>query len=209
MGSAGHEVDLSVVVPVYGCAGALGTLVDRIAESVAPITSSYEIVLVDDASPDHAWEKIVGLAAANSHVRGLKLSRNFGQHAALTAALAESRGRWTIAMDCDLQDPPEEIPRLYAKALEGYDVVLARRVRRGHSRSRRLAAAAYFALLRFFTKTDIRGEYGTFSIVSRPVVDAFLQIRDRGRHYLFALTWLGFHRGEIDIVQAERHDGAS
>jgi dolichol-phosphate mannosyltransferase len=203
------SLELSVVVPVYGCADCLHALVRRITAVVASITASYEIILVDDRSPDGAWEKVLELAATDNRVRGLRLSRNFGQHAALTAAFAESRGRWTVALDCDLQDAPEDIERLYAKAQEGYDIVLARRVRRGHSWARQAGAVLYFKLLRAFTKVDINGEYGTFSIVSRPVVDAFLRVPDRARHFIFIMTWLGFHRGEIETEHGKRDTGKS
>src|SRR3954454_6791484 len=113
------------------------------------------------------------MAERDQSINVLRLCRNFGQHAAITAGLAESRGRWVVVMDCDLQDPPEEIPRLYAKAMEGYDIVLARRLGRAQSAFRRLAARIYFRLLNTFAGTDIDGDYGTFSIVSRPVADAY------------------------------------
>jgi polyisoprenyl-phosphate glycosyltransferase len=204
-----ESLELSVVVPVYGCAGCLEALISRVTAVAATITSAYEIILVDDRSPDGAWEKIEALAAVDRRVRGLRLSRNFGQHSALTAAFAESRGRWTVALDCDLQDAPEDIARLYAKAQEGYDIVLGRRVRRGHSWFRRAGAALYFKMLRAFTKVDINGEYGTYSIVSRPVVEAFLRVPDRARHFIFIITWLGFRRGEIDIEHGTRDAGKS
>jgi glycosyltransferase involved in cell wall biosynthesis len=207
--TADASVELSVVVPVYACADCLESLVARITHSVKTITSSYEIILVDDRSPDNAWRAITELAERDSHIRGFRLSRNFGQHAALTAAFAQSRGQWAVALDCDLQDPPEHIPTLYAKAQEGYDIVLARRVRKGHSLWRRAAAATYFKLLRTFTNADLRGEHGTFSIVSRPVVDAFRRVGDRSRHYMFIIAWLGFRRGEIEIEHGERPSGVS
>src|SRR4051812_43079121 len=186
------EIELSVVVPVYGCAACLRALVERLEAVLTPLVQSFEIILVDDRSPDDAWERIVTLAERHPAVRGIRLSRNFGQHAALTAGLAQSRGNWVVAMDCDLQDPPEIVPNLVAKAREGYDLVLARRVRRGHSLARRAAASLYFTLLRIFAGADLHGEYGTFSIVSRDVVNAFLRVNDIGRHYILVLNWLGF-----------------
>src|SRR5205807_9626457 len=116
----------------------------RIRDALEPVTTDFELVLVDDGSPDASWPVIRELSAVDDRVVGLRLSRNFGQHAAITAGLAASRGRWVAVMDCDLQDPPEELPRLYAKALEGYDVVLSRREERVESLPRRLAAGAYF-----------------------------------------------------------------
>jgi dolichol-phosphate mannosyltransferase len=112
-------------------------------------------------------------------------------------------------MDCDLQDPPEEIPKLYRRALEGYDIVFARRKRRRDSRFRRWAARGYFRLMNRFVGTDIEGEYGTFSVISRPVRDAYLSIGDQGRHYLFILYWLGFEQSAVDVPHAARQAGES
>ena len=116
--------EISVVIAVYGCARCLGPLHERLTTMFADLGVSYEIVYVDDRSPDGAWELLLELASTDSTVRLVRLSRNWGQHAAVTAGLTASRGRWTVVMDCDLQDPPEEIPRLYAKAREGHDIVL-------------------------------------------------------------------------------------
>src|SRR4051794_22527309 len=127
-------VELSVVVPVYGCRGYLRELHRRLVEAVSTVTRSFELVFVDDASPDGAWEVLAELAVRHPEVRAFGLSRNFGQDAAITAGLSKSRGRWTVVMDCDLQEAPEEIPRLYAKAAEGYDLVRTVRSKRGHSR---------------------------------------------------------------------------
>src|SRR3989442_973673 len=111
--------ELSVVVPVYRCGECLRALYDRVTRSVSEITSDYELVFVDDRSPADGWSTLRELAAPDSRVRAIRLSRNFGQHAAITAGLAESTGRWVTVMDCDLQDPPEEIPRLYMAAQQG------------------------------------------------------------------------------------------
>jgi dolichol-phosphate mannosyltransferase len=112
-------------------------------------------------------------------------------------------------MDCDLQDPPEVIGRLYDAAHGGHDIVFARRARRTHSLPRRLVSKAYFALLRATTGTTIDDRYGSFSIVSRKVVDAYLTFKDRDRHYLFILYWLGFTTTAIDYAQGERPSGHS
>src|SRR4051794_6658732 len=114
--------ELSIVVPVYGCADCLTALYERIVAALDATEPDWELVLIDDASPDGAWEHMCTLAANDRRVRALRLSRNFGQHAAITAGLAESRGRWVAVMDCDLQDPPEQIAQLLAAARDGYDV---------------------------------------------------------------------------------------
>lgn len=205
----GNTVELSVVVAVYRCADCLGALHERLVKALEGLVDSFEIVFVDDRSPDDAWDVLRRLSSEDSRVRALRLSRNFGQHAAITAGLAESKGRWIVVMDCDLQDPPEEIPRLYERAIQGHDIVFARRKRRRDGAFRRAAARVYFGLMNRFVGTDIQGEYGTFSVISRPVRDAYLSIGDQGRHYLFILYWLGFEQTAVDVPHASRHAGKS
>ena len=119
---------ISIVSPVYKGEKMVAELVRRNVESVSTITENYEIILVNDASPDGSWEEIVKQCESNPKVKGINLSRNFGQHYAITAGLHYVKGDWVVVMDCDLQDRPEEIPNLYRKALEGYDIVYARRL---------------------------------------------------------------------------------
>ena len=200
------QLQLSVVVPVYGCAGCLTTLHERLTRTLPQLGADYELVFVDDRSRDGGWEVLTRLAAADPRVRAFRLSRNFGQDAAITAGLAQARGQWAVVMDCDLQEAPEDIPRLWAAAGEGYDVV--RTVRRGwkHSAPRRLASRAY---RRLTMETDTRPDYSNLSLMSRRVIDAFLRLRDRDREFTIALDWLGFDSTTIEIQHHERHHGES
>jgi dolichol-phosphate mannosyltransferase len=199
-------VQLSVVVPVYGCADCLLALHERLTRSVTQITVRYEFVFVDDRSVDDGWTVLQRLARDDEHVRAFRLSRNFGQDAAITAGLAQSRGDWVVVMDCDLQEAPEDIPRMWAAAGEGYDVV--RTIRRGwrHSAFRRWTSRTY---RRLTMETDVRPDYSNLSLLSRRVVDAFLRLRDRDREYMIALDWLGFDSTAIEIEHHERHSGES
>jgi glycosyltransferase involved in cell wall biosynthesis len=198
-----------VVIAVYGCAGCLRSLHERLTAILGTMGVSYEIVFVDDRSPDGAWDTLVELAAGDPTLRLVRLSRNWGQHAAVTAGLTASRGRWTVVMDCDLQDPPEEIPRMYATALEGYDIVLTRRAERKQALHRRVGASVYFRTRDVFLGTGMDSEYSMLSIVSRKVVDGFLRIGDRDRQYMLILHWLGFKRTVLEIQHADRHEGKS
>jgi dolichol-phosphate mannosyltransferase len=202
-------VELSVVIPVYGCDECLHALHRRLRDSIEPIASSYELIFVDDASPDGAWETLAGLARDDAVVQAIRLSRNFGQHAAITAGLAQSRGCWTAVMDCDLQDPPEQINRLYAKAREGYDVVLTRRPRRRQPLLRRIAGRVYFRLRKALVGGSLQNNMPNLSMLSRKVVDAFLQLRDKDRQYLLIVDWLGFRTAVVDIEQDKRYAGRS
>ena len=200
------DVQLSVVVPVYGCAECLVTLHQRLTRTLTPMIDSYELVFVDDRSVDDGWAVLQRLAGGDPHVNAFRLSRNFGQDAAITAGLAQARGDWALVMDCDLQEAPEDIPRLWAAAQDGYDIV--RTTRRGwrHSAFRRWTSRVY---RRLTLETDVRPDYSNLSLLSRRVVDAFLRLRDRDREYMIALDWLGFHSTSIEIEHHERHAGKS
>jgi dolichol-phosphate mannosyltransferase len=197
---------LSVVVPVYGCADCLAALHARLTDSVTQITDRYELVFVDDRSLDDGWLVLKRLAERDEHVRAFRLSRNFGQDAAITAGLAKATGDWAVVMDCDLEEAPEDIPRLWAAAGEGYDLV--RTTRRGwrHSAFRRWTSRAY---RRLTMETDARPHYSNLSLLSRRVIEAFLRLHDRDREYTIALDWLGFDSTTVEIEHHERHAGKS
>lgn len=112
---------ISIVSPVYRARNLVSELVVQIETSVLEITENFEIILVDDGCPENSWEIIEEIAKLNKGVVGIKLSRNFGQHYAISAGLSEAKGDWIVVMDCDLQDRPDEIQKLYNKALEGYE----------------------------------------------------------------------------------------
>jgi dolichol-phosphate mannosyltransferase len=173
------------------------------------LVGEYEIIFVDDRSPDDAWAVLGRLAVEDHRLRGLRLSRNFGQHVAITAGLAQTSGRWVVLMDCDLQDRPEDISQLYTKAQEGYDIVFSRRANRRQSRFRRTAARSYFRLRNVLLGTDIDPEHGSLMLFSRQVADEFLRIRDKDRQHAIILAWLGFESTMVELEHAERHAGRS
>src|SRR4051812_20957903 len=201
--------ELSVVIPVYGCDSCLRELHQRLREATAEVDPNAEIVFVDARSPDGWWETLRDIGRQDPRVRVRRLSRNFGQHAAITAGLEAASGRWIVVMDCDLQDPPEAIPRFYAKAQEGFDVVLARRIRRGQNWFRRLTGNAYYRVRNVLVKSDMYANYSQFSLISHRVARAFLELRDVDRQYLLIVQWLGFERGEIEVEQRQRYSGRS
>lgn len=202
------RVHLSVVVPVYGCRDCLETLVQELAQHVTEVTESYEVILVDDRSKDGSWAAIKELTRRDPRVRGFRLSRNFGQHAAITAGLSEARGDWAVVMDCDLQDPPRLIPTLYAKAEEGFDVVLARR-RARKTPWRAILSKTYSGLMKLFFGLEMSGDFANLSLISRKVVNAFLGLGDLDRHYILIVRWLGFDQATIEFEQPDRHAGRS
>ncbi len=200
---------LSVVSPVYKAEGCLRELVARVDRAVAPIVPSFEIVLVDDGSPDGSWRVLEELARENPRVRAIQLSRNFGQHHAITAGIEASRGDWIVVMDCDLQDRPEEIPRLYAKAKEGHDVVLARRIGRKDPLFKRSSSWLFWRLFNWLTDLRYDGSVANFSIISRRVAEEVKRMREAVRFYGGFLSWIGFSPAFIDVQHDPRFEGRS
>lgn len=200
---------MSIVTPVYGCAGALRQLYERIVASVSPITEHFEIIMVNDASPDDAWAVISGLAQKDDRVRGINLSRNFGQHKAIAAGLDYARGEWTVVMDCDLQDQPEDIPKLYDKAMEGYEIVFGRRAERKDSFFKRFSSKMFYMVNDYFTENKMDNTVANFSIISRNVLDSVLRFKEQNRVYALYVNWVGFKKTEIDIEHAKRPVGKS
>jgi dolichol-phosphate mannosyltransferase len=193
---------------VYGCADCLARLHDGLVSSLSDVTDSYELIFVDDRSPDDAWVALRELCKRDSRVRAFRLSRNFGQHAAISAGLAMARGQWAVVMDCDLQDPPELIPTLHAKAEAGFDIVLARRLAR-RSWWRHFLSRTYSRLMKLFFGVEMSGEFANLSLISRKVVDAYLSLGDLDRHYILILQWLGFDHATVEFEQPERYAGRS
>jgi len=202
-------VQLSVVIPVYGARECLAMLHQRLVLALEPLVSSFEILMVNDASPDGSWEVIEELAARDPRVRGLDLSRNFGQHQAIAAGIDHARGEWAVVMDCDLQHPPEEIKKLYRKAMEGHDIVLGRRSRRKDGVLKRTGSKLFVGLLGYLTGVRVASSLSNFSIVSRPVIRALQSMREQSRSYPILLGWLGFELAFVDYEHAPRFTGST
>lgn len=200
---------ISIVVPVYKAEGCLDELYRRLKDSLGTITDDFEILLVEDCGGDRSWPMILDLAKRDARVRGIQFSRNFGQHYGITAGLDHCNGDWVVVMDCDLQDRPEEIPRLYAKAQEGYDVVLARRGRRQDPALKRFASWLFYKVFSWLADMDYDGETGNFRIVSRKVVTSFRTMRERLRFFGGLVAWMGFPTASIDVQHDERFTGQS
>jgi dolichol-phosphate mannosyltransferase len=202
-------MDISVVIPVYGCRACLPDLHRRLVASLSEITTSYEIILVNDACPQNSWEVIKEIALKDPHVKGIDLSRNFGQIRAITAGLHYAEGDWVVVMDCDLQDKPEEIAKLWAKAQEGYDVVLTRRAVRQDSFLKKLSSKTFYWVYGYFTNGAFDGSMGNFSLSRRMVMDNYKRMGDQNRAFILFIKWMGFRSAVVDIDHAERAAGRS
>lgn len=202
-------IQLSIVSPVYHAEACIDELYQRLTAVLRHLPDAYEIILVEDGSPDQSWERIKHLAAQDSHVVALQLSRNFGQHNAIAAGLSASRGQYAIVMDCDLQDPPEVIPQLLAQAKAGVDIVYTRHTIRVDSTFKQRTSRVFFLIVNTLSPLSTVPGQGSFSLISRQVVDEYLRVADVHSHYLSVLHWLGFRSTCVDVAQAERFAGAS
>ena len=198
---------ISVVSPVYKAEGCVEELCRRIKLAIEPLTKDYEIILVEDRSPDQSWSAIQMEAAKDDRVIGVRLSRNFGQHRAITAGLDVARGEWVVVMDCDLQDPPEQIPLLYAKAAEGNQIVIAEFDERQESAIRVRISKLFWLSLSWLAGTDFDPKVGNFRIMSKHVVKSFRCYREQLRLLGGITTLMGFTTARILVKRGQRFAG--
>lgn len=199
---------ISVVTPVYKAEACLGELCRRLVGALEQITPHFEVIMVEDAGPDRSWETMVRIIVADPRCKGIRLSRNFGQHYAITAGLEHASGDWVVVMDCDLQDRPEEIGNLFRTAQEGnFDVVFGRRLQRRDSWPKRMSSKCFYVAYNYFTDARFDNTVANFSISRRPVIEEFLRLREHSRSFPLFIRWLGFSIGYVDVEHAERFAG--
>jgi dolichol-phosphate mannosyltransferase len=199
---------ISIVIPIFREELTLRELYRRLRDCLSSISQDFEIILVSDGGRDRSWDIICELSTADERVRGVKFTRNFGQHLAISAGLDVCDGDWVVVMDGDLQDRPEVIPELYAKAQQGYDVVFVARTERPESAIYRFTARIFYKLLKLLASTDYDPAHGNFSIISRRVVEQYRTIGETLRFYGGILDWLGFQRTAIQAEHGTRYAGA-
>ena len=204
-----NSIKISVVSPVYRGEKMVSELVHRNVEALTGMGVDYEIILVNDASPDGSWNEIVKECKKNPNVKGLNLSRNFGQHYAITAGLSYVSGDWVIVMDCDLQDRPEDIPALFAKAQEGYDIVFARRVVKHVGWWKRFSSVLFHAVIDWLSGTKSDPAIANFGIYCRKAIDEYNKIPQQARAFGQILDVVGFKRGYVDVEQDASARGES
>ena len=202
-------IDISVISPVYKAEHCLDELYRRLVSSLGQITQNFEIILVEDCGGDGSWGVIERLSQTDPRVRGIQFSRNFGQHYGITAGLNLCRGDWVVVMDCDLQDRPEEIPRLYAKAQDGFDIVLARRGTRQDPLMKRFTSWLFYRVFSYLADMEYDGESGNFRIISRKVVMSFRRFHEQLRFFGGLVQWMGFPTASIEVQHDERLAGKS
>lgn len=202
--------ELAVIVPVYMGEPFVEELVGRLHESLQRISENYQIILVDDRGPDRSWTLIEQKAREDSRVIGIRLSRNFGQHPAISAGITYADANWYVVMDCDLQDPPEAIVDLYRHAQEtGNDIVLAERTTSGLGAVRNMGSALFNNSLRWLSGLDLSAKVGNFRIFSNRAAHAFRAYPEQLRIFPAIMSTIGFQVGRVPIARTERAEGKS
>lgn len=200
-----HEI--CVVAPIYNEEQTISEFVKQVTNTLSQISIDYEIILIDDGSKDSSWGKIKKEVVSNSKVRGIKLSRNFGHHYAISAGLHKANAKWTVVMDSDLQDRPDVIKDLYSKAKEGYEVVFVSRINRPESFGYLFLQKLFYKLLNLFSGLKFNSRQANFSIIEDKVVNAFRQFPENSRFYGSTIKWLGFKTTEINAPHGTRFSG--
>ena len=200
---------ISIVSPVYRAEKILPILVSEINLVMERIGEDYEIILVDDRSPDNSWEVMKVLSSQNPKIKSIRLSRNFGQHSAIFAGLTKAKGDWVVVMDCDMQDQPKEIAKLYKKALEGYDIVLGQRENRKDKFLKKLSSKLFYKVFNYLSGGQFNNEIGNFGIYKKKVIDSILNISDYIKFFPLFINWVGFKSVSIPIEHGEREEGKS
>lgn len=204
-----EKVHISIVSPVYRSENIVPELVKQIKNTVLSITKDFEIILVNDASPDNSWQKMTEECQKDNRVKGINLSRNFGQHYAITAGLNYVSGEWIVVMDCDLQDRPDEISNLYKKAQEGYDSVFAQRTVRNDSYIKKNISKLFYYFFSYLTDTNQDPTIANFGIYNKKVIQAILSMKDQVRFFPTMVQWVGFKKYYLPVKHSKRFEGKS
>ncbi len=204
----------SVVIPIYNEEGNIPELYNRLTATMEKLCSnegisqdSYEIIMVDDGSIDHSWLQIKELHEQDSRVKGISFSRNFGHHIAISAGLDHATGNTVILMDGDLQDPPEEIPKLYKKFKEGYDLVYGIREERQDNIFKKITSYLFWGILRRFSGVNIPQGQTMLRIMSKRMVDVIKKMREHARFIHGMMAWAGFTVSTLKVKHSPRFKG--
>lgn len=202
-----NQLIYSIVLPVYNEAENVGELYRQLTAVLGDINEPYEIVFVDDGSRDGSVGIIRDINRADSRVRLVKLSRNFGHQMALSAGLSVASGKAVIAMDSDLQDSPSVIPQFIEQWKQGYDVVYAIRETRQENLAKQAAYKLFYRILKMFSDTEIPVDSGDFSLMDRKVVDLLNSLPERARYIRGLRAWVGFNQTGVAVHRSARHAG--
>jgi len=207
-GSSTERALVSVVLPVFNEREAVEPLAAAVARSVATAGADWELIFVNDGSTDGSALVMDRLAAGESRVRVLHLTRNFGHQAAVQAGMAHAHGNAVVVMDADMQDDPASIGRFLEKWREGYDVVYAVRTGRKESAPKRFLFFAFYRVLNHLVKVPMPADAGNFGLVDRRVALEIRSLLDRDRYYAGLRNWVGFRQVGVEVERGPRYDSA-
>ena len=200
---------ISIVIPVYNTKNTIIPLCEDLQKVVSHLNQEIEIILIDDRSPDQSWPLILEYSKHKPYIKALRFSRNFGQHTALSAGLDYACGDWTVVMDCDFQDSPDQIIKLYNKAQEGFDVVLARRSNRQDSFLKKIFSFIFSFIFQRLSGLETNHEIGNFRIMNKKVLNAYQLYREDLRFFTGTMSLLGFNKTSIPVAHNKRTLGKS
>jgi dolichol-phosphate mannosyltransferase len=200
--------EFSVIIPIYNEEENILELYRRLL-SVMEKIGTFEIIMVDDGSKDRSWEVIKDLHEKDSRIKGLSFSRNFGHHIAITAGIDYAKGDAVILMDGDLQDPPEEIPKLCKKFNEGYELVYGIRKEKKDSLLKRITSFIFWWLINKLSGIDIPRNQTLLRIFDRKILDVLKSMRERARFIHGMIAWTGFKTALQEVEHAPRAHGVS
>ena len=195
---------LSIVSPVYNSTKTIYILIEEISKSVISFTNDFEIILVDDGSIDDSWQKIENLCIKNTNIKGIKLSKNFGQHEAICAGLENTNGNWVVVLDCDLQDNPAEISRLFSETEDGNKIILAKRMNRKDGFLKKTSSLLFWKIISLVSQTAIHPLVGNFGVYHKDVIAEFIRLKNTEPYFSIAMQKFNFKRKYIDTEHKVR-----
>lgn len=202
------EICLSVVVPLFNESQMIKPLIERLTAVLSRLDDSSEIVFVDDGSCDDSWQQVSRLPLVDNEYQCIKLSRNFGKEAAMSAGIDHARGLVVIMLDADLQDPPELIPEMLAQWRAGYDIVnMKRRKRLGETWFKRFSAGCFYRLMNWMSDSPVPENVGDFRLMSRQVIDSIKALPERNRFMKGLFSWPGFSQKTLEFDRDPRFTG--
>jgi polyisoprenyl-phosphate glycosyltransferase len=198
---------VSIVIPTYRSEDNLPVLLDRICQILPANGIDFEVIVVDDNSPDNTLIFLRKITQTEPRIKVISLARNFGQQVAISAGLKRVTGDAAIIMDDDLQDPPEFIPTLLSKFNEGFDIVYAIKKNRKEGFLKKLAYKMFYKVLAKLSEVEIPKDSGDFCIMSRKVVNILNSMPERDRFVRGLRAWVGFKQTGIECDRGKRHSG--
>ena len=198
---------IEIIVPCFNEEDNILILQKEVSTVLNDLEEDFRIIFIDDGSSDSSWDKISKLSSANNNITGIKLSRNFGHQAAIAAGLQNSNGDAVIIMDGDLQDDPSYLKDLIKEWYDGFDIVLAKRIKRKENFLRKFYIGVFFKLQSYLSEINIPANVGHFSLMDRKVVNEINNFGEKIKYFNGIRAYVGFNIGSIEVVKSKRRNG--